>query len=103
MFLRLDSVVYPMKSFGDIAFRVYGPWARHVTNILQSIQLVFNVGLIVILNGQGLYQIDGNICYVACCIIWTVTGMFLGQIRTLQRFGWIANLAIWINIATMIL
>ena len=24
MFLRLDSAYYPMKAFGDIAFRVYG-------------------------------------------------------------------------------
>ncbi|KAF2738320.1 oligopeptide transporter protein [Polyplosphaeria fusca] len=103
MFLRFDSVVYPMKSFGDIAFRVYGPWARHITNVLQSLQLIFNVGVIVIQNGQGLYQINSNICYIACCIIWIAAGMILGQIRTLQKFGWIANSAVWINISVMIL
>ncbi|KAF2466790.1 amino acid transporter [Lindgomyces ingoldianus] len=103
MFLRLDSSIYPLKSFGDIAFRVYGSWARHSVNILQSLQLIFNVGVIVIQNGQGLYQINSNICYVACCIIWVCSGMMLGQIRTLQKFGWVANLAIWINIVVMIL
>jgi hypothetical protein len=72
-------------------------------NFLQSVQLIFNVGVIVLQNGQGLYQINSKICYVACCIIWTALGFVLGQIRTLQRFGWIANLAVWINLSVMIL
>lgn len=103
MFLALDSHKYPMKTYGDIAFRIYGGVARHAINVLQSIQLLFNVGVIVIGNGQGLYQVNSSICYVVCCVIWTVLGMFLGQIRTLQRFGWIANLAIWINVIVMII
>jgi len=37
---------------------------RHLVNILQAIQLIFNVGVIIIQNGQGLYQINGNICYI---------------------------------------
>lgn len=103
MFLRLDSNKYPMKTFGDIAFRVYGTFARHLINALQSIQLLFNVGVIVIANGQGLYEINANICFIVCCVIWTVLGMVIGQIRTLQKFGWIANFAIWINIVVMIM
>lgn len=103
MFLRLDSTRYPLKTFGDIAFRVYGSLARHLINLLQSIQLLFNVAVIVIGNGQGLYQVNSNICYIACCIIWAGLGMILGQIRTLQKFGWIANFAIWINIVVMIM
>jgi len=53
MFLNLDSKEYPMKTFGDFAFRLYGTVARHVVNVLQSIQLLFNVGIIIISNGQG--------------------------------------------------
>lgn len=30
-------------------------------------------------------------------------GMILGQIRTLQKFGWIANFSIWLNIITLII
>jgi hypothetical protein len=103
MFLRLDSVYYPMKNFGDIAFRIYGSWARHLVNILQSLQLVLNVGVIIIQNGQGLYQINSSICYIVCCVIWTCLGFVLGQVRTLQKFGWIANIAVWINVSVMIL
>jgi len=53
MFLNLDSKQYPVKTFGDFAFRLYGTIARHVVNILQSVQLLFNVGIIIISNGQG--------------------------------------------------
>ena len=103
IFLKLDSNMYPMKTYGDICFRIYGQMARHLLNVLQSIQLLFNVGIIIIGNGQGIYQINSNICYIACCIIWTACGMLIGQVRTLQKFGWIANLAIWLNIAVLIL
>ena len=29
--------------------------------------------------------------------------MFLGQIRTLQKFGWVANASIWLNIITLVI
>jgi hypothetical protein len=65
MFLMLDSYKHPLKSYGDIAFRIFGRWARHIVNLLQSIQLIVNVGLIIIGNGQGIYQINPKICKFA--------------------------------------
>ncbi|KAI5204127.1 hypothetical protein E4T39_03678 [Aureobasidium subglaciale] len=103
MFLQLNSDQYPLKTFGDIAFRTYGQIVRHLMNVLQAIQLIFNVGVIIIMNGQGLYQINNNICYIVCCVIWTLCGFLLGQVRTLQRYGWIANFAVWLNVVVMIL
>jgi hypothetical protein len=103
MFLQLDSSRYPVTNYSDIAFRIYGPVARHVVNVLQSVQLFCLAGVVIIGNGQGLYQINGKICYVACCMIWAVLGMFLGQIRTLQKFGWVTNLAVWLNVIVMVL
>lgn len=92
MFIGLDSTRYPLRTYGDIAFRVYGSWARHGVDVLQSIQLVFNVGIIVLANGQGLSQVaKGKVCFSVLCVIWTVLGAILGQIRTLQRLGWIAK------------
>jgi len=29
MFLKLDSDRYPLRSFGDLGYRIYGPWFRH--------------------------------------------------------------------------
>lgn len=104
MFLKLDSERYPIKSFGDLGQRIYGSWFRHLCNILQSLQLVFNVGIIILQNGQGLSQMAKfKLCFSICNLVWTLAGMILGQIRTLQKFGSIANIAIWLNIITLIM
>ncbi|KAG0697960.1 transmembrane amino acid transporter protein-domain-containing protein [Suillus ampliporus] len=104
MFLKLDSDRYPVKSFGELGQRIYGRWFRYVCNILQCVQLVFIVGLIILANGQGLSQMAKfNLCFSVCNVVWTIAGMILGQIRTLQKFGSIANLAIWMNIITLIM
>ena len=98
----LDSYEYPVKSYGDLAFRLYGPIARYGFNILQSIQLICNVGVIIISNGEALSEASKfKLCYAVCCLVWALAGFFLGQIRTLQKFGWLANFAIWINLLIM--
>jgi len=35
-------------------------------------------------------------------VIFTIIGFILGQIRTLQRLSWLANLAIWLNVLVII-
>jgi hypothetical protein len=102
MFLRLDSDRYPMRTFGDLGFRIYGVWTRHGMNLLQSIQLLFNVGVIIIFNGYALSQMSKfKLCFSICVFIWPVVGMIVGQIRTLQKFGFLANFAIWINVSVI--
>lgn len=104
MFLKLDSDRYPMRTFGDLGYRIYGTWTRHGMNILQSIQLFFNVGVIIIGNGQGLSQMAKfKLCFSICTLVWALGGMIMGQIRTLQRFGHLANFAIWLNILVIFL
>ncbi|KAI9818332.1 MAG: hypothetical protein M1826_001394 [Phylliscum demangeonii] len=104
MYLHLDSDRYPLRTYGEMAYRVLGNWARYVVNVLQSIQLLFNVGVIILSNSQGLSQVaKDKVCFSALCVIWTVLGMGLGQIRTLQRYGWVANAAIWLNVVVLIM
>jgi hypothetical protein len=101
-FLGLDSYQYPVRSFGDLGFRLYGPWMRYLFNFLQGIQLLLNVGLIVISNGEALSEAAKfKLCFIVCCLIWALVGFFVGQIRTLQKFGWLANAAVWINVMCM--
>ena len=77
-----------MRSFGDMGFRIYGTYTRHGMNILQSIQLLFNVGVIIIVNGQSLSQMSkSKLCFSICVFIWPLIGMIMGQIRTLAKFG----------------
>lgn len=42
MFLGLDSDRYPLKTYGDIAFRVFGSVCRYVVNTVQSVQVTFS-------------------------------------------------------------
>ncbi|KAF8435462.1 transmembrane amino acid transporter protein-domain-containing protein [Boletus edulis BED1] len=103
MYLKLDSDRFPLKSFGDLGHRIFGNWFRIVCHVLQSLQLIFNVGLIILGNGQGLSQVvKFRLCFSVCNIVWMIGGMMLGQIRTLQKFGWVANFSIWLNIITLV-
>jgi hypothetical protein len=97
--MYMDSDRYPMKSYADCFFRVYGKWARHGVNLLQAIQLLFTVAVLILGNGQAISQIsNGSLCFIVCLVIFMAAGMVVGQIRTLQRFGWLANFSVWINV-----
>ena len=99
LFLGLDSFQYPVKSYGDIAYRTYGPIARYVLVFMQTILLICQVAVILISNGQALSEAAKfKLCYAICVLVWALVGFFLGQIRTLQRFAWIANFAVWLNL-----
>ncbi|PNP59598.1 hypothetical protein THARTR1_00771 [Trichoderma harzianum] len=104
VFLGLDSSRFPMVSFGDTYFRVYGPFARHFINIAQAIQQFMTVAVLILGSGTTIAQLSSEkICYVACLIIFMVVGMVFGSIRSLQRIGWLANLSVWINIVSFII
>jgi hypothetical protein len=108
VFLFLDSDRFPMKTYADAFFRVFGTWARHFVNGLQAIQLLLTVAVLILGNGQSISQIaagpngTGTLCFIVCLIIFMAAGMVVGQIRTLQRFGWLANFAIWLNVLILI-
>ncbi|GLB40303.1 putative amino acid transporter [Lyophyllum shimeji] len=99
LYIRLDSLKYPLKTYGDMAERIFGRTARHVCTVLQSIQLIVNVGTICLSNGQAVSQMSKNgLCFSVCIVIWAILGMIIGQIRTLKNYGWLANSAVWINL-----
>lgn len=109
MFIGLDSTRYPLRNYGDLAFRIYGKAARIGVNILQSFQFFLNIALIIESNGQGLAQMaqgasgTGFLCFIVAEVIFTILGFLLGQIRTLQRLGWLANFAVWLNVIVIIM
>jgi len=99
LYVRLDSVRYPLKTYADIAERIFGRSARHIVNILQSLQLMVNVATICLGNGQALSQIANfKLCFSVCIVIWSFVGLIIGQIRTLKNYGWLANSAVWLNL-----
>lgn len=100
--MQMDSDRYPLRDYGAVFFRVFGPTARHLVNVLQSLQLILTVSTIILGMGQSIAQISAGIskpvCFVVCLLIFALIGMVLGQVRTLQRFGWLAHFAVWINL-----
>ncbi|ORX48818.1 hypothetical protein DM01DRAFT_1291785 [Hesseltinella vesiculosa] len=100
MYLGMDSDRFPLRNYADLAGRIFGKTAEHIINVLQCIQLLFNVAVIILGNGQGLSQVavNGNVCFTVLVLIWALAGMFVGQIRSLKNFGWLANFAIWLNL-----
>lgn len=109
IFIGLDSTRFPMRNYGDLAFRIYGNWARIGVNVLQSFQFFLNVTLLIVSNGQGLAQMavgangKGFLCFIAAEVIFMVIGFILGQIRTLQRLSYLANIAVWLNVIVIIM
>ena len=98
----LDSYEYPVQSYSDLAFRIYGSGARYLVLGFQSVQMLLNVSIILISNGESLSQASRfRLCYAVCVVFWAIVGFLLGQIRTLQKFGFLANFAIWINLLIM--
>jgi amino acid permease len=98
LYIRLDSDTYPIKTYADLADRIFGKWAKQTCIILQSIQLIINVGTLCLTNGQSVEQIAAGpsgpgqrFCFSVAIIIWIVVGMAIGQIRTLKNYGWLAN------------
>ncbi|KAF2137207.1 uncharacterized protein K452DRAFT_236198 [Aplosporella prunicola CBS 121167] len=108
-FVHLDSDRYPVKNYGDLAFRIYGSWFRYIVNILQSCQFFLNVTLLIVSHGQSISQLsqpsddDKPLCFTACLIIFAAAGFILGQIRSLQNLGYVANLAVWMNVFIIIM
>jgi hypothetical protein len=100
--LDLDSYEYPVRTYADLAFRIFGKWAGYIVQFFQAIQLLLNVSVILISNGESLSQASKfRLCYAVCVVVWAIAGFLFGQVRTLQNFGFLANFAIWINLLIM--
>ncbi|KXN81080.1 N amino acid transport system protein [Leucoagaricus sp. SymC.cos] len=87
LFVRLDSIRYPLRSYSDIVERIYGKRARQVASFLQNLQLIIIVGVNCLANGQAFSQVTkGRICFSVCIVIWTLIGMVIGQVRSLKWY-----------------
>lgn len=108
-FLRLDSDNYPIRTFSDLGARIFGYWSRYFVAGLQFIQMILNVGIICLSSGQALAQCIGStddnpkVCFTVQILFWALAGMVLGQIRSLRDYSYIANSAVWMNIAICVI
>jgi len=99
LYLTYDSPMYPVTCYADLGERTFGRKVRHIFNFFQSFQLVFNVAILIIGNGQTLVaMIEWKFCYLALNIFFMLIGMVGGQIRSLRDFAWFANANVWLNV-----
>ena len=105
VFLALDSSRFPMVTFGDAFFRLFGSKTRHFINVLQSFQMFMSVAVVQLGQTLILAQLaeDVNLCLVVCGIIALVVGMASGYMRALKHLGWFCNASVWINIVSFII
>ena len=114
LFLALDSDRYPIRNFADVFDRLFGPAMRHFVNVAQTVQLVVVLGFIILLNGQGIAQMvrgppgggapdRRGLCFIACLVIFCVAGFVVSQVRTLQRFAWLANVGVFFNLLVVLI
>lgn len=102
MYLHLDSEVYPITCYADIGERTFGPFVRHLFNILQSLQLLFNVAVLIVGNGQALAAIiNYKFCYVGLNVLWAVAGALVGQIKRLRSFAPFTTINIFLSLTGM--
>ena len=99
VFLGVDSHEFPARNYGDLGFRTWGTPARHATNVLQALALLLLLGQVTIQFGQNISEVSQfRLCYIVCPLLFVIAGFFITQIRTLRSYGWVANLAVWINL-----
>ncbi|ORY92825.1 transmembrane amino acid transporter protein-domain-containing protein [Leucosporidium creatinivorum] len=99
MYMGLDSDRYPVRGYGDLAEKIVGGWARHTVNILQSVQLIFNVAVVILGNGQSLSQIShGRVCFSVLMLIWTLVGMIVSQLKSLRKISWLGSACVILSL-----
>ncbi|KAJ5624197.1 hypothetical protein N7510_000506 [Penicillium lagena] len=104
VFLGVDSYQFPVKNYGDLGYRTWGKYGRHVTNILQGVSLLFLVSSVTLVFGENISQVSRfQLCYAACPLIFAFTGLFFSQIRSLKAYGWVANAGVWMNVFVIIM
>ncbi|KAJ1026936.1 hypothetical protein NDA16_002229 [Ustilago loliicola] len=109
LFMQLDSARYPVKTYGDLGERIVGYPMRWTFNALQTIQLIINVGLICLTNGQALSQVisdapgNAHLCFSVCVVIFSLIGMAFAQVQTFRGLGFAASTAVYQNIAIVVI
>ncbi len=109
LFMQVDSARYPVKTYGDLGERIVGYPMRWTFNALQTLQLIINVGLICLTNGQALSQVisgapgNATLCFSVCVVLFALIGMAFAQIQTFKGLGLAASTAVYQNIAIVVI
>lgn len=109
VFLGTDSDRFPVNNYGDLMAGLVGPRFGYLVHVFQALQLVLGVAYLVLRHGQSISHISeptpgkNGLCFIVCVFIFTVMGMVVGRIRTLQRFACVANFSVVVQTLSCIM
>ncbi|KPI35986.1 uncharacterized protein AB675_10411 [Cyphellophora attinorum] len=103
-FVGLDSSRYPMVSFGDPFFRLFGPKTHSFISHAQNFQIFCAVAVNIQLICQLMSQLNGGrLCCIVIGIICTIIGICSCVLRSLAHVGIFAMFCVWTNVANFIM
>ncbi|PWN31562.1 uncharacterized protein FA14DRAFT_162559 [Meira miltonrushii] len=115
LYLRTDSDRMPVRSFGSLVGRVWGFWGKAVTDVFFIIQLIFQCGLLLLTNSQGLGMIidgsgtnpDGSpkhhLCFSVMIVVFLAINIGFSFIRSLKPIAKMGTLSLYLAIASVII
>jgi amino acid permease len=104
VFLALDSSRFPLQSFGDTFYRVYGRKSCQFINFAQALQQFMTVAVLILSCGTTIAELaNEKLCFIVALLIFAIVGIIFGSIRSLQRIGWLANFSVWLNVVCFIM
>jgi amino acid permease len=104
VFLGLDSSRFPLQSFGDTYYRVFGAKSRNFINFAQALQQFMTLAVLILSCGTTIAEVASEkLCFIVALLIFMIVGVVFGSIRSLQRIGWLANFSVWLNVVCFIM
>ncbi len=103
-FMDLHSTAHPVRTFADLAYRIWGRGGKIMVMLMHAIYLILAVSLLILGSAQGLSQvIKEKFCFIALMVFFTLAGIALGQIRTLKVYSTLASFSVYFTIILCIL
>jgi len=100
-FLDLSSSTHPVRTFADLAYRIWGRPGKILVMLAHAIYLILAVSLLILGSAQGLSQIiKAKFCFVGLMGFFTIAGIGLGQIKTLKVYSSIASFSVFFTITS---
>lgn len=115
LYLRIDSDKIPVRTFGDIVYRIWGFWGKTIVDIFFIIQLLFSSGLLLLTSAQNVgLIIDGShtnkdgsprnhICFSVMIMIFMFITLSFSFIRSLKPIGKLSSINLALSFIAVII
>ncbi|GME82066.1 unnamed protein product [Ambrosiozyma monospora] len=98
IFLMLDSPEYPIKTFADIGYALFGEWGRQSIIFLQVVSLILTCATSLIATGEAVIILrDERVCWAGILLLLAGVTWLLCQIKQLNHLGKICVLVAFAN------